>query len=50
MMPIEVELISAGKYSTDISPKVTKENMILTVVRQIITVYQVSLPLINGRK
>ena len=50
MMPIEVELISVGKYSADINPKVTKENMRLTVVRQIITLYQVSSPLINGRK
>ena len=50
MMPMEVELLSVGKYSTDISPKVTNKNMMLTVVRQMITVYQVSLSLIKGRK
>ena len=50
MMPIEVELIYVGKYSTDISPIFTKLNMRLIVIRQIMALSQALFPLINGMK
>ena len=41
MMPIEVELISVGKYWTDIRPIETKLNIVLIVAKQIIMLYQI---------